>query len=59
MVESRNLGQATEEISSGINEMASGADQINEAVSKVNTLSNDNKENIQVLASEVGKFKVD
>ncbi|MDR2632219.1 MAG: methyl-accepting chemotaxis protein [Treponema sp.] len=59
MVESRNLGQATEEISSGINEMASGADQINEAVSKVNTLSNDNKENIEVLASEVGKFKVD
>jgi methyl-accepting chemotaxis protein len=59
IIESRNLGQATEEISNGINEMATGANQINEAVSKVNDLSTHNKENVEVLVSEVEKFKVE
>ncbi|MDR1399181.1 MAG: methyl-accepting chemotaxis protein [Treponema sp.] len=59
IVESHNLDQATQEISNGMNEMATGADQINEAVVRVNTISNDNKENIDVLVNEVSKFKVE
>jgi methyl-accepting chemotaxis protein len=57
--ESKNLELATAEISNGINEMASGADQINVAVTRVNAISADNKENIDVLVREVSKFKVE
>ncbi|MDR1127719.1 MAG: methyl-accepting chemotaxis protein [Treponema sp.] len=57
--ESKNLELATQEISNGMNEMATGADQINVAVNRVNTISGENKENIDVLAREVSKFKVD
>jgi methyl-accepting chemotaxis protein len=57
--ESRNLELATQEITNGMNEMASGADQINVAVTRVNTISGDNKENINVLVREVSKFKVE
>jgi methyl-accepting chemotaxis protein len=57
--ESRNLELVTQEITNGMNEMASGADQINVAVTRVNTISGENKESIDVLVSEVGKFKVE
>jgi methyl-accepting chemotaxis protein len=57
--ESKNLELATQEITNGMNEMATGADQINVAVSQVNTISGQNKENIDVLVSEVSKFKVE
>jgi methyl-accepting chemotaxis protein len=57
--ESRSLGQVTEEVSGGMNEMATGADQINIAVTRVNEISGINKENIDILVTEVGKFKVD
>ncbi|MDR1353326.1 MAG: methyl-accepting chemotaxis protein [Treponema sp.] len=57
--ESKNLELATQEISNGMNEMAAGADQINVAVNRVNTISGENKENIDVLAREVSKFKVE
>ncbi|MDR0657213.1 MAG: methyl-accepting chemotaxis protein [Treponema sp.] len=57
--ESKNLEMATQEITNGMNEMASGADQINVAVSRVNTISGENKENIDVLVKEVSKFKVE
>jgi methyl-accepting chemotaxis protein len=39
--------------------MATGADQINVAVTRVNTISGDNKENINVLVREVAKFRVE
>jgi methyl-accepting chemotaxis protein len=42
-----------------MNEMASGADQINDAVTQVNTISGKNKESIDVLVREVSKFKVE
>jgi methyl-accepting chemotaxis protein len=42
-----------------MNEMASGADQINTAVVRVNAISGTNRENIDVLISEVSKFKVE
>jgi methyl-accepting chemotaxis protein len=57
--ESNNLALVTQEISNGMNEMAVGADQINVAVSRVNTISGDNRENIDVLVREVSKFKVE
>jgi methyl-accepting chemotaxis protein len=39
--------------------MASGAEQINDAVTRVNDESVKNKQGIDVLVSEVGKFKVE
>jgi methyl-accepting chemotaxis protein len=57
--ESRNLEMATQEISNGMNEMATGADQINVAVSRVNSITGENKENIDILVQEVSKFKVE
>jgi methyl-accepting chemotaxis protein len=57
--ESKNLELVTQEISNGMNEMASGADQINTAVAQVNTVSETNKENIDVLVKEVAKFKIE
>ena len=57
--ESNNLEKATQEITSGMNEMASGADQINVAVHHVNEISNKNREGIDTLTREVSRFKVD
>jgi methyl-accepting chemotaxis protein len=57
--ETRNLEQVTSEIANGMNEMAAGAGQINVAVNRVNTISEGNKENIDVLVREVAKFKVE
>jgi methyl-accepting chemotaxis protein len=57
--ESKNLELVTQEITNGMNEMAVGADQINVAVNQVNTISGQNKENIDMLAGEVSKFKVE
>jgi methyl-accepting chemotaxis protein len=49
----------TREITDGMNEMAAGADQINVAVTRVNTISGENKENIGALTRELAKFKVE
>jgi methyl-accepting chemotaxis protein len=57
--ESKNLELTTQEITNGMNEMATGADQINVAVSRVNVISGENKESIDVLVREVAKFKVE
>jgi methyl-accepting chemotaxis protein len=57
--ESKNLEIVTQEITNGMNEMATGADQINIAVSQVNTISGDNKANIDILVKEVSKFKIE
>ncbi|MDR0878140.1 MAG: methyl-accepting chemotaxis protein [Treponema sp.] len=57
--ESKNLELVTQEISNGMNEMSVGADQINEAVNRVSAISNENKNNIDVLVKEVSKFKVE
>jgi methyl-accepting chemotaxis protein len=42
-----------------MNEMATGAEQINVAVHHVNELSIKNREGIDVLIKEVSRFKVD
>jgi methyl-accepting chemotaxis protein len=57
--EGKNLEMATQEITNGMNEMAAGANQINVAVNEVNTISGENKQNIDVLVQEVSKFKVE
>jgi methyl-accepting chemotaxis protein len=57
--ESKNLEQVTQEITQGMNEMATGAEQITGAVNRVNSLSGENKDNIEVLVKEVSKFKVE
>jgi methyl-accepting chemotaxis protein len=57
--ESKNLEAVTSEISSGISEMATGTDQINIAVNRINEISANNKESIDVLVQEVAKFKVE
>ena len=59
ILESRNLGMVTQEISNGMSEMATGAEQINISVNKVNGISGDNKDHINILAGEVAKFKID
>ena len=56
--ESNNLEKVTQEITSGMNEMASGADEINIAVHHVNDISSKNREGIDVLIKEVSRFKV-
>ncbi|MDR1933121.1 MAG: methyl-accepting chemotaxis protein [Spirochaetales bacterium] len=57
--ESKNLELVTQEITSGMNEMSAGADEINVAINRVNEISGQNKENIDVLVKEVSKFKVE
>ena len=41
-----------------MNEMASGAEEINNAIQEVNGISQQNKQSIENLAKEVGTFKV-
>jgi methyl-accepting chemotaxis protein len=57
--ESRNLEAMTLEISSGTNEIAQGAEEINTAINRVSGITNENRRSIEVLISEISKFKVD
>jgi methyl-accepting chemotaxis protein len=54
---SRTLESITQEITGGMNEMAAGADQINDAVNRVNEISRRNKNDIDDLIREVDNFK--
>ena len=56
--EMQKLGGLTHTITESMNEMASGAVQINNAVQEVSKITQKNKRSIQNLAEEVGKFKV-
>jgi methyl-accepting chemotaxis protein len=57
--ESENLENVTQEINNGMNKMTSGAEQIDVAVSRVNALSGQNKDSIDILVQELAKFKVE
>jgi methyl-accepting chemotaxis protein len=57
--EGKNLEMATQEITNGMKEMAAGTDQINSAVTQINSISGENKNNIDILVKEVARFKVD
>ena len=56
--EMQKLDELTRVITDSMNEMASGAVQISNAVHEVNEISQKNKESIENLSKEVGKFKV-
>jgi methyl-accepting chemotaxis protein len=57
--ESKNLEKVTQEITGSMNEMATGAEQINVAVNRVNDISAQDRENIDLLVREVSLFKVE
>jgi hemerythrin len=57
--EGKNLAAATQRITEGVNEIASGADYINSAVERVRGISDNNGEYISALSKEVGRFKVE
>jgi methyl-accepting chemotaxis protein len=56
--ESKILEQITSEIGNGMQEMASGAEQIDIAVHRVNDISLENKRQIDMLMAEVSRFKI-
>jgi methyl-accepting chemotaxis protein len=56
---SGKLEQMTQELTQGIDEMATGAGQINVTVHRVSEISGVNKNNIAALSGEVAKFKVE
>ncbi len=56
--EMHKLDDLTRVITESMNEMASGAVQINNAVQEVNEITQKNKRNIENLATEVNKFKL-
>jgi len=56
--EMQKLDGLTRVITESMNEMASGAVQINNAIQEVNEITQKNKRSIESLADEVGKFKV-
>jgi methyl-accepting chemotaxis protein len=58
MEESKKLEALTQEIRVGMQEMAGRAEAIDTAVREVEDLSGENKRHIEVLAGEIGKFKV-
>ena len=57
--EDENLARVTNEITSGMDEVASGAMHINKAIDQVNEISRRNHKGIDTLMSEVSRFKVD
>jgi hypothetical protein len=59
MHESLNLEKITQEITGGMNEMASGADQMNTAVHHVSEISDKNRNAIETLLKKVSRFKVE
>ena len=54
----QKLDGLTRVITDSMNEMASGAVQISNAVQEVSEITQRNKRSIENLADEVGKFKV-
>lgn len=58
MNESSKLCNASDEIKNSINEMSTAVSQISIAINSVNDLTYKNKSGIEVLMSEVSKFKV-
>ena len=56
--EMHTLDELTRTITAGMNEMAAGAVQINNAVQEVNKMTQKNKQSIKNLVGELSKFKV-
>jgi methyl-accepting chemotaxis protein len=58
LAEMKQLALATHEIRNSMNEMAAGTQEINSAVQHVDSISSKNKESIDTLITEIGRFKV-
>ena len=58
MREAGNLEMSTQEITGGMNEMATGVDQVNTAINSINELTNKNRETATQLTKEVQRFKI-
>jgi methyl-accepting chemotaxis protein len=58
ITESQSLESVTAEIAADLEEMATGAAQIDNATAQIVTQTQDNKDSVQTLKTEVGKFKV-
>jgi len=56
--ESSNLEKLTQDITLGMGAMASGVEQVNASVHRVNGISDNNREGIDSLTREVSRFKV-
>ena len=56
--ESASLGRITLEVAGSMNEMTLGVEQITMAMNAINEISRGNKNSIDALMAEVGKFKV-
>jgi methyl-accepting chemotaxis protein len=54
---SKSLENLTHEIMRGMNDTAAGAGEINTAVGRVSEISGENKRHIDILTSEISKFK--
>ena len=52
------LSRLTDEITTGMEEMALGIETINKAMNNVNELTRKNTENLDTLGNAVAKFKV-
>ncbi|MDR3247547.1 MAG: methyl-accepting chemotaxis protein, partial [Treponema sp.] len=57
--QSKDLEKTAFEVANGMDEMATGAEQINTAVIRVNEISEENRGDIDVLAEELARFKVE
>jgi methyl-accepting chemotaxis protein len=55
--EGKNLDALTANLTNGMNETASGMSQINAAITRIQSISEENKEDIAILIQEITKFK--
>jgi methyl-accepting chemotaxis protein len=56
--ESKNLESLTGELTKSINEIALGVDNINTAITRTSEMSRKNKEDLDILLMEIGKFRI-
>ncbi|MDR3172300.1 MAG: methyl-accepting chemotaxis protein [Treponema sp.] len=56
--EGKNLEMLSADLTNGMNETASGMDQINTAVMRIQEISLENTQSIEVLVREITKFKI-
>ncbi|MDR3334449.1 MAG: methyl-accepting chemotaxis protein, partial [Treponema sp.] len=56
--EGKNLEALTADLTYGMNEIAEGMKQINTAVTRIQEISQENKQSIEVLVREITRFKI-
>jgi methyl-accepting chemotaxis protein len=56
--EGKNLDTLTADLTNAMNKTTTGMSQINAAITRIQSISQENKENIAILIQEITKFKV-